>query len=200
MKFSIDYNKNDVDLKELEFTEEESGDLALAIENVGGAAISLMTMFAAMMTEDKAGQQALLRAVTDYIKDNAGKISQPEEAAPEFPFEEMESEFITWIYSMGYDDPYGFAEEYEGRDLQLDFAVEGDEVVVFFSAADGSRCETIGEISTYLFEDEEEMAAAKCIEYTCIAALAFDKIYGHENNPVRNSPVNKLEKEIREVI
>ncbi len=199
MKLTINADEIGVEIPIFEMDEKETGNLAVALDNFARGTAQAIRDFARQFSDDKEKEQSLVSSVIQYLQVLQGEFygrAQGETAQPDYPFEEMEGEFITWIYGQGYDDPYAFADEHSGKQLKLDFADDGNVTEVFFSDEDGNKLDVIGEIDSYLFTDEPESAAAICLEYTCIAALCFDKLYGQDDNPVRNRPVDSLYKAI----
>ncbi len=198
MKFAVNVTENIANVEYFEINENEENDMALAVENMSSAVVSVFARFADVYGGENKAE--LLKSLVHYMQltvdDYMDKTVQ--ESQPEYPYEEMEAEFINWIYGQGYDDPYAFADRYEGVDLTLDFRQEGDEISVYFADENGIKQEEIGVIPTYLFEDEPEMASAMCMEYTSVAVLCFDKLYSGINNPLRNLPADNLEKRIKE--
>ncbi len=199
MKLTINSDKTGVEIPAFEMDEREMGDLTLALDNFAHGAARAIRDFARQFSDDKEKEQSLVSSVIQYLQVLQGEFygrAQSEISQPDYHFEEMEGEFISWIYGRGYDDPYAFVDEHYGKKLKLDFADDGNVTEVFFSDEEGNKLDVIGEIDSYLFADEPETAAALCLEYTCIAALCFDKFYGHDDNPVRNRPADSLYKAI----
>ncbi len=199
MKYTVNSTTENVHVEEFVLLQREQDNLQTAVENMVKGTMAAMAHFAGVFGGDK--EKELLYDMLQYLQMTAAQYIKTEDSIEneeEFPYEDMESEFINWVYGQGYDDPYAFADRYEGLNMQLDFTPEMDEISVYFADENGNKLEEIGTIPAYLFEDEPEMAAAMCIEYTSIAVLCLDKLYSGINNPLRNLPVGTLEKRIKE--
>ncbi len=194
MKYTVWANGENISVPEFVF-EETDGDMRAAIENMAQATAAAIYEFTKNYTGETPKAKKLFEAVIDY----AGLISEElfKEQLDDYRYEDKEDEFITWIFNQGYDDAYAFADNYTDVKLQLAFDATCADVEVYLADENGQRLETIGEIPSFLFMDEPETAAAMCVEYTAIAVLAFDKLYTHENNPLRRLPVTDLERRIR---
>ena len=200
MRFTVSSDSKGVNIPEFVFDSEDN-DLRTAIENMAGGTIAAMFHFAKSFSEDPDKTKMLFDSLLDYISMAAEDYFTEEETPEEeYRYEEWENEFITWIYNQGYDDVYAFMDVYEGTSLKLDFNATCADVEVYLADENGQRLETIGEIPSYLFIDEPDMAAAQCVEYNSIAVLAFDRLYTHEKNPLRRLPVTDLERRIREEV
>lgn len=198
MKYTVTASGENIRVENIEISEVEKADLKTAVENMAQATAAAMLEFSRSLAEEAGQEKLIFDAIVQCIQFISGDFSKREKNIfADHPYEDMESEFLTWIYRQGYDDPFAFADEHRGRQLKLDFDADINDVEVFFSDGNGEKYDIIGEIPSYLFTDEPGMAAAYCAEYTSIAVLALDKLYGRENNSLRGRPPSDLENRIK---
>lgn len=198
MKYTVTALGEDIQVNDLRISPEEKENFKTAAENMARAAAAAMIEFARCLAKEPGQEKLIFGAAAEYLRIIADDfLNREENIGTDYPYEDMESEFLTWVYRQGYDDPFAFATEHDGRNLKVDFEENGEDITVFFSDESGEKYDVIGEIPSYLFADEPAMAAAYCLEYTGIAVLALDKLCGIENNSMRSLPPNDLEKRIK---
>lgn len=207
MKFTITNDKtHEFDLK-LMFSKEEKKDRLGCIYDVAlGCSRVILEMVKDCDSKENAKTLAkfLIEKITESVdtcieeyyneKDN----SILERSLYEF----MENAFYEWLESLntqGISDEEDFIKVCKNKQATLEYLINQTEVKIFLSLNDGKALDIFCFPISLLDENESRFDAC-CTASESIATVAFDKIYGENNNPLRNAEwglMKKIKNEIK---
>lgn len=207
MKFTIINDKtHDFDLK-ITFSKEEQRDRLGCFYDVAlGCSRVILEMVRDCDSREKAKTLAkfLIEKITESVdtcieehyneKDN----SILERSLYEF----MENAFYDWLGSLntqGISDEEDFIKVCKNKQAILKYLINQTEVRIFFSLNDGKALDIFC-FPISLLEENESRFDAYCTASESIATVAFDKMYGENNNPLRNAEwglMKKIKNEIK---
>ena len=113
----------------------------------------------------------------------------------------MENAFDEWLEGLntqGISDEEDFIKICKTKKATLKYLINQTEVKIFLSLNDGKALDIFC-FPVSLLDENEDRFDAYCIASEAIATIAFDKMYGENNNPLRNDEF-VLMKEIKNEI
>jgi len=210
MKFTVINDDNhEFDLK-LEFSENEKENYADCLYDVAlGCSRVVLEMVKDLSEKEKA--QKLADFLIDQIKKSVDTCIEDhynEKASSILEhslYDLMEKAFYDWLDDLDesheiYNEK-DFIEKCQNKDVEIDYVLNNcEEVNVFISLDDRKETLDILYIPVSLFDKDESNFDAHCSYCEVVATVAFDKLYGEDNNPLRNDKSWSLTREIKESI
>ena len=114
----------------------------------------------------------------------------------------MENAFYEWLESLktqGISDEEDFIKVCKNKQATLEYLINQTEVKIFISLNDGKALDIFC-FPISLLDENENRFDAYCTASESIATVAFDKMYGENNNPLRNAEwglMKKIKNEIK---
>ena len=210
MKFTVINDDNhEFDLK-LEFSKNEKENYADCLYDVAlGCSRVILEMIKDLSDKEKA--QKLADFLIDQIKKSVD-ICIEEHYAEESDnilehslYNFMEKAFYDWLDDLDesheiYNEK-DFIEKCRNKEVEVAYVLNDSEKVnVFISIDDWEETLDILYIPVSLLDEDESKFDAHCSYCEVVATVAFDKLYGEDNNPLRNDKSWSLTREIKEGI
>ncbi len=210
MKFTvINDDKHEFDLK-LEFSESEKENYADCFYDVAlGCARVVLEMIKVLPEKEKAQKLAdflieqIKESVNMWIKDHYNE--ELTGVLEHSLYDLVEKAFYDWLDKLDesheiYNEK-DFIEKCQDREVEIAYVLtDREEVNVFISLDDCEETLDILYFPISLLDENESKFDAHCTYCECFATVVFDKLYGEDNNPLRNDESWSLTNEIKDSI
>ena len=108
-------------------------------------------------------------------------------------------EWLEGLNNQGISDEEDFIKVCKDKQATLKYLIDQTEVKIFLLLNDGKALDIFG-FPISLLDENEDRFDSYCIASEAIATIAFDKMYGENNNPLRNAEfvlMNEIKNEIK---
>lgn len=210
MKFTVINDESHEFELQLEFSDEEKENYSDCLYDIAlGCSRIILEMVKDLSEKEKAKKlsnfiiEEIKSAVDTCIEDHYKE--QESDILEHSLYDFMEKTFVEWIEGINesfeiYEET-DFIKKYQNKKINIAHSLsKHGEVQVFFSLEDPRDNLDIMRFPASLLEEDEERFSVCCTYCEIIATVAFDKLYGEDNNPLRNDDCRKLEYEIRKTI